>query len=64
MAWLRLPANGRGALWVTVGTMVFAFNDTLVKILGGTIHPVEMVFFRYCVGTLSWSRCFGAPENR
>ncbi len=51
-AWLRLPANARGALWVTGGTMVFAFNDTLVKILGGTIHPVEMVFFRYCVGTV------------
>jgi drug/metabolite transporter (DMT)-like permease len=51
-AWLRLPANARGAAWVTVGTMVFAFNDTLVKILGGTIHPVEMVFFRYCVGTV------------
>jgi drug/metabolite transporter (DMT)-like permease len=32
--------------------MVFAFNDTLVKFLGGTIHPVEMVFFRYCVGAL------------
>jgi len=51
-AWLSLPANARGAAWVTVGTMVFAFNDTLVKILGGTIHPVEMVFFRYCVGTV------------
>lgn len=51
-AWLGLPANARGALWVTAGTMVFAFNDTLVKTLGGTIHPVEMVFFRYCVGTL------------
>ncbi len=51
-AWLRLPANARGALWVTVGTLIFAFNDTLVKALGGTIHPVEMVFFRYCVGTL------------
>ena len=50
--WLRMPANGRGALWVTVGTIVFAFNDTLVKVLGGTIHPFEMVFFRYCVGTL------------
>ena len=47
-----MPANARGALWVTGGTMVFAFNDTLVKILGGTIHPIEMVFFRYCVGTV------------
>ncbi len=51
-AWLRLPANARGAVWVTGGTMIFAFNDTLVKTLGGTIHPIEMVFFRYCVGTL------------
>ncbi len=51
-AWLRLPANGRGALWITGGTLVFALNDTMVKALGGTIHPVQMVFFRYCVGAL------------
>ncbi len=68
-AWLRLPANARGALWVTVGTMIFAFNDTLVKALGGTIHPIEMVFFRYCVGALLlvpviWRAGFGAMSTR
>jgi drug/metabolite transporter (DMT)-like permease len=57
-AWLRLPPNARGALWITVGTMVFALNDTFVKILGGTIHPVEMVFFRYCVGMLVMTPVF------
>ena len=51
-AWLGLPSNARGALWVTAGTLVFALNDTVVKTLGGTIHPVEMVFFRYCVGAV------------
>ncbi len=51
-AWVRLPANAQGALWVTVGTVIFAANDTLIKTLGGTIHPIEMVFFRYCVGAL------------
>ena len=70
-AWLGLPANARGALWVTAGTMVFAFNetDTLVKALGGTIHPIEMAFFRYCVGALLlvpvfWRAGFGAMSTR
>ena len=68
-AWLRLPANARGALWVTGGTMIFAFNDTLVKALGGTIHPVQMTFFRYCVGTLLlvpvfWRAGFGVMATR
>ncbi len=51
-AWLRLPANARGAAWVIIGTVIFALNDTVVKILGISIHPVQMTFFRYWIGFL------------
>ncbi len=50
--WLRLPANARGAAWVIIGTVIFAINDTVVKILGISIHPVQMTFFRYWIGFL------------
>lgn len=49
-AWRRLPANARGAAWVIIGTVIFALNDTVVKTLGIGIHPVQMAFFRYCIG--------------
>ena len=52
VAWLRLPANARGAAWVIIGTVIFAINDTVVKILGISIHPVQMTFFRYWIGFL------------
>jgi drug/metabolite transporter (DMT)-like permease len=48
--WQRLPANARGALWVTAGTLVFALNDVVVKTIGTAIHPVELAFFRYLTG--------------
>ena len=48
--WLRLPPNVRGILWVTMGTVAFAFNDVAVKTLGRTIDPFELAFFRYVTG--------------
>ena len=56
--WLSLPANARGALWITVGTVFFAVNDTFVKTVGLNIHPAQMAFFRYCVGFLILSPLF------
>lgn len=52
VAWLGLPANGRGAIWVTVGTVFFALNDTFVKGAGLTVHPFQIGFFRYSLGVV------------
>lgn len=49
-AWARLPANARGALWVTLGTVAFALNDVVVKHLGRTLHPFELALARYATG--------------
>ncbi len=48
--WLELPGNLRGFIWLSVGTLVLAFADAVLKYLGRTIHPVELSFFRYSVG--------------
>lgn len=57
-AWLRLPGNARGALWITMGTVFFAVGDTFVKSVGVGIHPVEMALFRYVIGFILLSPLF------
>ncbi|MEK9646825.1 MAG: DMT family transporter [Alphaproteobacteria bacterium] len=49
-AWLRLPPNIRGILWLVLGTLAFAVNDLLVKTLGRTMSPFQLAFFRYGIG--------------
>lgn len=49
-AWLRLPPNLRGILWLVLGTLAFAVNDLLVKTLGKTMSPFQLAFFRYAIG--------------
>ena len=49
-AWLRLPANLRGILWITMGAMAFSINDTVIKLLGRKFDPFELAFARYFVG--------------
>ena len=49
-AWLRLPPNLRGILWIVLGTLSFAANDLLVKTLGKTMSPFQLAFFRYALG--------------
>jgi drug/metabolite transporter (DMT)-like permease len=49
-AWLTLPGNARGAMWVVVGTFFFALNDTFVKQAGLTIHPFQIGLTRYVLG--------------
>ena len=51
-SWLRLPSNLRGILWITMGTVAFAFNDVVVKTLGRTIDAFELAFFRYVTGLI------------
>jgi drug/metabolite transporter (DMT)-like permease len=57
-SWLALPANVRGVLWVTLGTLAFAVNDIVVKKLGRTFHPTELALFRYGLGFLILSPVF------
>ena len=56
--WLAFPANLRGIIWLSAGTLVLALTDSVLKILGQTLHPVELSFFRYSVGFLMLAPVF------
>jgi drug/metabolite transporter (DMT)-like permease len=56
--WLALPGNLRGFIWLSIGTLVLAFADAVLKYLGRTIHPVELSFFRYSVGFMMLAPVF------
>lgn len=49
-AWLRLSGNLRGVIWITVGSLAFAFNDAAIKFLGTKFDPYQLAFARYLVG--------------
>lgn len=57
-AWYRLPGNMRGILWISVGTILFALTDVVVKTLGRTFHPFELGLFRYLIGFLMLAPVF------
>ena len=57
-AWLKLPPNIRGILWLVLGTLAFAVNDLLVKTLGQTMSPFQLAFFRYGIGLVIMSPVF------
>jgi len=48
--WLRLGGNFRGILWLSIGTILFASTDVVIKTLGKTFHPFELALFRYAIG--------------
>ena len=48
--WLCLSGNIRGILWLSVGAILFALTDVVVKSLGRTLHPFELALFRYAIG--------------
>jgi len=56
--WLELPGNLRGFIWLSIGTLVLALSDSVLKYLGRTIHPVELSFFRYSVGFMMLAPVF------
>lgn len=49
----RLPANLRGALWVTLACLGIATMGTLVKILGARLDSFQLAFFRAAFGLLA-----------
>jgi drug/metabolite transporter (DMT)-like permease len=52
-----LGPNARGALWAAAAVLAFSTMDSLVKWMGGSLHPLQIAFFR-CVfallATLPW----------
>lgn len=52
-AFNRLPAQLRGALWMCVAVPCFASMINIVRFLGETQHPLEIVFFRNLFGLLA-----------
>ena len=45
-----LSPNLRGAIWLVVGTALFASNDAFIKHLGREITPLQIAFIRYLLG--------------
>jgi len=56
--WSGLSGNMRGILWVTIGTVLFALTDVVVKYLGHSFHPFELSLFRYVVGFIMLAPVF------
>ncbi len=57
-SWKRLPPNLRGILWITMGTVAFAFNDVAIKKTGRKFDPFELAFFRYVIGLVIMAPIF------
>jgi drug/metabolite transporter (DMT)-like permease len=51
-AWARLPANVRGAGFVTLGALVLILMASLVKQLGKSLPVFEVLFVRFLAGFL------------
>ncbi|MCC2098057.1 MAG: DMT family transporter [Hyphomicrobiales bacterium] len=51
-AWLRLPGNLRGVIWILLGSLAFALNDGVVKFLGHKFSAFQLAFVRYLIGFL------------
>ena len=45
-AWLRLPGNLRGAIWMLLATAVFSVMLVLIKFAGQRLHVSEILFVR------------------
>ncbi len=51
-AWLRLPGNLRGVIWIVIGSLAFALNDGVVKLLGAKFNVFQLAFVRYLIGLI------------
>ncbi|MEQ8967348.1 MAG: DMT family transporter [Azospirillaceae bacterium] len=47
-----LPANLRGVAWVLAGSLGFSIMAVLIKLLGRTLDPFQIVLFRTAVGLI------------
>ena len=51
-AWDRIPANIRGACLVAMGGFLLIVMASLVKLLGQTLQPFEVLFVRFLAGLI------------
>ena len=49
---VSLPGNVRGALWILASAVIFTMTNSLIKHVGTSLDPFQMVFFRGLFGTL------------
>lgn len=47
-----LPGNVRGALWILLSAVIFTMTNSLIKYVGSSLDPFQMVFFRGLFGTM------------
>ncbi len=47
--WRRVPANVRGALWLSVAAALFTVMVALIKLAGETLHVTQILLFRQLV---------------
>ena len=57
-AWLKMPGNIRGILWLSIGAFLFSITDVVVKQLGRKFDPTELAFFRYGIGIIMLTPIF------
>ena len=58
--------NARGAMWALMATLCFGAMDALVKFAGGSLHPLQIAFFRCLfalVATLPWLLYAAGPAG-
>ena len=53
-----MSPNLHGAAWIVLGTLLFSANDALVKFLGRSMSPFEIVWVRYVLGLVFLSPVF------
>lgn len=51
-AWLKMPGNIRGIVWLSIGAFLFSVTDVIVKQLGKKFDPTELALFRYGIGMI------------
>ncbi len=49
---VALPGNVRGAIWILVSALIFTLTNSLIKYVGSSLDPFQMVFFRGLFGTM------------
>ncbi len=47
-----LPGNVRGAVWILLSAVIFTMTNSLIKYVGSSLDPFQMVFFRGLFGTM------------
>lgn len=52
-AWLALPGNARGALWMIASGLGFTLMALLIKLLGDRLDSFQIAFFRCLIGFLA-----------